>query len=71
MHNDWIVDVLADLRSFARQNGMASLAEQIDDTIMVAAAEISRTRQSKASTRTPDEGEARGDHHGIAAGDNL
>ncbi|WP_420557133.1 hypothetical protein [Roseovarius sp.] len=40
MQNEWILDVLADLRTFARQNGLAELAEQIDDTRLVAAAEL-------------------------------
>lgn len=43
MAQDWIVDVLADLRSFATQNGLTSLAEQLDDTILVAATEIAQT----------------------------
>lgn len=40
MQNEWILDVLADLRTFARQNGLGELAEQIDDTRLVAAAEL-------------------------------
>lgn len=40
MQNEWILDVLADLRTFARQNGLGVLAEQIDDTKLVAAAEL-------------------------------
>ncbi len=38
--NEWILDVLSDLRSFAAANGMGMLAEQLDDTKLVAAAEI-------------------------------
>jgi len=40
MQNEWILDVLADLRTFARKNGLGVLAEQIDDTRLVAAAEL-------------------------------
>ena len=40
MQNEWILDVLADLRGFARQNGLSSLAEMLDDTRLVAAAEL-------------------------------
>jgi len=36
------MDVLADLRSFAVQNEMKSLAEQLDDTLLVAASEIAQ-----------------------------
>jgi hypothetical protein len=42
MGKDWMIDVLADLRSFAQQNGMMILSEQLDDTILVAAAELAQ-----------------------------
>ena len=42
MAQDWMIDVLADLRDFARQNGFAVLSEQLEDTILVAAAELSQ-----------------------------
>jgi hypothetical protein len=40
MKSDWILDVLTDLRTFARANGLPALAEQLDDTAIVAMAEI-------------------------------
>ncbi len=40
MQNEWILDVLADLRTFAQQNGMGVLAEQLQDTRLVAATEL-------------------------------
>jgi hypothetical protein len=40
MRNDWILDVLADLRKFAQANDLPLLAEQLDDTAHVATAEI-------------------------------
>ncbi|SNR46576.1 hypothetical protein [Puniceibacterium sediminis] len=40
MAHDWIIDVLTDLKTFARSNGFASLAEHLDDTQMVAQIEI-------------------------------
>ena len=40
MDNEWILDVIADMRTFARQNGLAVLAEQLDDTWVLAASEI-------------------------------
>jgi len=40
MRSDWILDVLTDLKTFARANGMPALAEQLDDTAIVAMAEI-------------------------------
>ncbi|MBV1895727.1 MAG: hypothetical protein KUG70_04650 [Rhodobacteraceae bacterium] len=41
MTNDWILDVLADLKAFADTNGLGVLSLQLDETAMVAAAEIS------------------------------
>ena len=47
MRNDWIMDVLADLRSFAASNDLPLLAEQLDDTALVAVAELNaRTERS-------------------------
>lgn len=40
MKNDWILDVLADLRTFAHENELPSLAASIEDTSLIAAAEI-------------------------------
>ncbi|PJJ80658.1 hypothetical protein CLV77_2929 [Brevirhabdus pacifica] len=43
MRQDWVFDVLADLRSFAARNGMVKLADQLEDTMIVAAADIAAT----------------------------
>jgi hypothetical protein len=40
MQNDWILDVLVDLKTFARANGMRSLAAQLDDAALVAQVEL-------------------------------
>ena len=40
MSNSWILDVLADLKSFAIRNDLAALAEQLDDTTLIAATEL-------------------------------
>ena len=40
MQNDWILDVLADLKTFAAANGLSALAEQLDDTSLIAAVEL-------------------------------
>jgi hypothetical protein len=45
MGNDWILDVLSDLKTFARANGMPSLAAQLDDASFVAQAEIASLRE--------------------------
>ncbi len=40
MGQKWIIDVLADLREFADQNGLPLLAHQLEVTSCVAQAEI-------------------------------
>lgn len=49
MRSDWILDVLADLKTFALSIDLPALAEQLDDTAIVAMAEIAsleeRTQQ--------------------------
>ncbi|MCR8827425.1 hypothetical protein [Pseudosulfitobacter koreensis] len=40
MKSDWILDVLKDLRTFAIENGLPVLAEQLDDTAIIAMVEI-------------------------------
>lgn len=40
MSDEWMIDVLRDLRKFAFQNGLLALAEQLDDTIHVAVSEV-------------------------------
>ncbi len=44
MNNDWILAVLVDLKSFARSNGLPCLAEQLDDLVIAAMAEIAATK---------------------------
>ena len=46
MGHDWIIDVLSDLRSFARKNEMPLLTQQLDEAVIVASAEIA-TRQDR------------------------
>lgn len=48
MSNDWILDVLADLHSFAEQNGLPALAAEIVRTRDVAAVEIASRAAEKA-----------------------
>lgn len=40
MANDWILDVLADLRAFATKNGLSKTAEQLDDATLIATLEL-------------------------------
>lgn len=40
MANEWIIDVLADLRQYAQRHHYMALAEQLDDALVVAAGEL-------------------------------
>lgn len=57
MRSDWVLDVLADLRSFAQANDLPKLAEQLDDTALIAMAEFASRDERSAQ-------------HGHAAGTN-
>jgi hypothetical protein len=45
MGHDWILDVLTDLKTFARANGMPTLAAHLDDASCVAQIEIASTAE--------------------------
>jgi len=47
MQDEWILDVLTDLRAFAQKNGLGLLAEQLDDTRLVAASELALMGEGK------------------------
>jgi hypothetical protein len=40
MAQEWMIDVLLDLRNFAVKNDLTELAEQLDDTIHIAVSEL-------------------------------
>ncbi|PUB16375.1 hypothetical protein [Yoonia sediminilitoris] len=40
MGQEWIIDVLADLKTFAKQNELPLLAAQLEETALVASVEI-------------------------------
>ncbi len=42
MDHRWIIDVLADLRTFAQGNDLPQLAGELEGTMVVAAVEITR-----------------------------
>lgn len=49
MANDWIIDVLADLKTYAKKNGLSVLAKQLEETTLIAATEIASVQE-----RAPD-----------------
>ena len=48
MRHAWLLDVLTDLRGFARDEGFDGLVEQFDDALVVAAREIARETEGAA-----------------------
>ncbi len=48
MRNEWILDVLADLQTFASDNGLNVLAETLHDTRCVAVTELTLTEEGKS-----------------------
>ena len=50
MKHEWILDVLADLKNFARANDLPALAEQLSDTADLAAVEISSAEEKARRT---------------------
>lgn len=55
MANDWILDVLSDLKAFANKNGLSKTAEQLDDATLIAAAEIASRGGRRPETALRDE----------------
>jgi hypothetical protein len=55
MRSDWILDVLADLKTFAEANNLPALAEQLDDTALVALTEISALDERMAGLSNGDQ----------------
>jgi len=49
MSQDWMIDVLQDLRKFAQKNEFCLLAEQLDDTIHIAVEEITAKARKRAA----------------------
>lgn len=70
MSNEWMIDVLTDLRKFAFQNGLMELAEQLDDTIHVAVSEVQgpRSHSMRAAAHASQTGSVPRTH---AASDNF
>ena len=66
MANDWIIDVLADLKTFASENGLLALASQLDETAMIAAAEIASHEVSRREIAGWDVGRTGREHRNTA-----
>jgi len=50
MANDWMLDVLADLKSFAESNGLAATERQLDQAMITVADELATMREVARGT---------------------
>ncbi len=48
MSNEWIIDVLTDLRRFAQKNGMSATAAELEDACLVALGELAGMQAGKS-----------------------
>jgi len=70
MSQEWMIDVLTDLKKFAQANGLMALAEQLDDSLVVAVTELKLNNQEPVLSR----GQTNPDnilHRAIASGENV
>lgn len=67
MQYDWIIDVLGDIKAFAKSNGLTALAEQLDDTSLIAAAEITRVTGTRTGGKALDGSTVGAIHRRVAA----
>lgn len=56
MSDKWIIDVLSDLKSFSRRNGLSDLADAIDDSLAVARRELTRCGGESPDAADPVQG---------------
>ena len=66
MGNMWIIDVIADLKTFADQNDLPLLSQQLSETAKIAVAEIAPTVGEVPALPPGEDGYAR--NGGWAAG---
>lgn len=72
MANDWIIDVLADLKAYAKTNGLPALAGELDDAILLAATEIASTEgKAPAGSVAWNAGKAGSIYRDYAAGSDA
>ena len=69
MANDWILDVLSDLKTFAQSNGLPALATQLDDATLIAATELA-SQEGPFERERWDVGHAGSDYRAFGTGTN-
>jgi hypothetical protein len=55
MRHDWIFDVLTDLRSYALQNELRDLAEQVEIALRTARRDVAAARRAEAEQEAGDD----------------
>ena len=68
MANDWILDVLADLKTFAERNGLGATERHLDQVMITVSDELAAMRG--VAQGTAHVGHARELHRPVAAGRN-
>ncbi len=53
MPHEWILEVLADLRDYARANGLPFLADDVQRTLLAAQAELARVAAGEKPEGAP------------------
>jgi len=71
MANDWILDVLADLKQFAARNDLTALAAQLDHTAVVAANEIASNHMRAPALIGVNAAQTRTVHRTIGFGEDA
>ena len=71
MANDWIIDVLADLKTYAKKNGLSVLAKQLEETTLIAATEIASAQERALETAKWELGDTGRYYRTITARENA
>jgi hypothetical protein len=71
MANDWILDVIADLKTFADKNGLGALAYELENASSVAASELAAIDLRAPGGALNDQGHARTLYRTYASGENA
>ncbi len=69
MENEWIIDVLTDLRCFADKKGMKATASALEDVCLIALAEMEASKGAELGLTTRHEGETGEPCHQLAGSD--
>ena len=69
MTNEWIIDVLTDLKRFAQENGLHATASELDDVCLVALAELASLQAGDMGQTNNHEGGSGKPHQPVTESD--